>query len=140
MISRKVQDVKDKIFRLTPLGRADIELKKYLGAEDDLISTDEFRNYEEALQRYRNFKLLQMIVKIFLYAGLITSVAASLGLEELKIINRIASYLGFTIILIAYVGINYITMLHREEYHVKREILVSHTELKKETPGDEVET
>ncbi|MFB6241940.1 MAG: hypothetical protein ABEJ36_04010 [Candidatus Nanosalina sp.] len=132
--------MKDKIFRLTPLGRADIELKKYLGAEDDLISTDEFRNYEEALQRYRNFKLLQMIVKIFLYAGLITSVAASLGLEELKIINRIASYLGFTIILIAYVGINYITMLHREEYHVKREILVSHTELKKETPGDEVET
>jgi hypothetical protein len=129
--------MKEKIFQLTPLGRADILLKKYLGAGEDLIDSEEFKEYERALQKYRNLKLLQMVVKVLLYAGIITSVAASIGLEELRVINRIASYLGFTIILIAYVIVNYITMLHREEYHVKREILVSHTEFKKEKQEEE---
>ena len=124
--------MKDKIFRLTPLGRADIELKKYLGADEEMIDSQEFRSYEESLQKYRNLKLLQLTVKILLYAGLITSIAASFGIEEIKIINQIASYIGVTFLLIAYVTINYATMLHREEYHVKREILVSHTEFKLE--------
>jgi hypothetical protein len=130
--------MKNKIFQLTPLGRADILLKKYLDTGGEMINSGEFKSYEEALRKYRNLKLLQVIVKIFLYAGLITSVAASLGLGELRIINRIASYIGFSILLVMYVGVNYITMIHREEYHVKREILVSHTELKKETSGEEV--
>jgi len=129
--------MKEEIFNLTPLGRADILLKKYLGLEEEIDDTGEFREYEEALKKYRNLKLLQLIVKIFLYAGVVTSVAASLGLEQLKIINQIASYLGVTFLLISYIGINYVTMLHREEYHVKREILVSQTEIKAEENRDE---
>lgn len=125
--------MKEKIFQLTPLGRADVLLKDYLDVGDEVIDSEEFREYETALKKYRNLKLFQMVVKMFLYAGLVTSVAASLGIDQLRIINRIASYLGFTLLLIAYITVNYITMLHREEYHVKREILVSHTELKKET-------
>jgi hypothetical protein len=133
--------VKDKIFRLTPLGRADILLKEFLGVDENFLDTEEFQNYEDALQKYRNLKLLQMVVKILLYAGLITSVAASLGLDGLRIINQVASYLGFTVLLVSYAVVNYATMIHREEYHVKREILVSHTEFKQETqePGSETE-
>ena len=121
--------MKDKIFNLTPLGRADQELKKYLDLDKSIFDSEEFVNYEESLKKYRNLKLLQLVVKVLLYAGVITSVAASVGLEELKIINRIASYLGVTFLLAAYLIVNYATMLHREEYHVKREILVSHIEI-----------
>jgi len=127
--------MREKIFNLTPLGRADILLKKYLGLDEEIDDTSEFREYEDALKKYRNLKLLQLIVKLLLDAGVVTSVAASVGLDELRIINRIASYLGVTFLLISYVGINYVTMLHREEYHVKREILVSQTEIKQENEG-----
>lgn len=122
--------MKDKIFRLTPLGRADIELKNYLSADEDIESSEEFKSYEKALKKYRNLKVLQMWVKILLYAGLITSIAASLGLEQISILNQIASYIGVTFLLLGYAVTNYATMLHREEYHVKREILVSHSEVK----------
>lgn len=125
--------MKEKIFNLTPLGRADILLKKYLGLDEEIDDTNEFQEYERALKKYRNLKLVQLVVKILLYAGVVTSVAASFGLEELRIINRIASYLGVTFLLISYIAINYVTMLHREEYHVKREILVSQAEIKQES-------
>lgn len=121
--------MKDKIFSLTPLGRADQELKKYLDLDKSIFDSDEFVNYEDALKKYRNLKLLQLVVKILLYAGVITSIAASFGFEEIRIISRIASYLGVTFLLISYLAVNYITILHREEYHVKREILVSHIEI-----------
>ena len=124
--------MKEKIFNLTPLGRADILLKEYLGLDEEIDETSEFQEYEDALKKYRNLKLLQLVVKILLYAGVVTSVAASFGLEELRIINRIASYFGVSFLLISYIGINYVTMLHREEYHVKREILVSKTEIHEE--------
>lgn len=125
--------MKEKIFNLTPLGRADILLKKYLGLDEEIDDTNEFQEYERALKKYRNLKLVQLVVKILLYAGVVTSVAASFGLEELRIINRIASYLGVTFLVISYIAINYVTMLHREEYHVKREILVSQAEIKQES-------
>jgi len=122
--------MKDKIFRLTPLGRADIELKNYLSADEDIESSEEFKSYEKALKKYRNLKILQMSVKVLLYAGLITSIAASVGLEQISILNQIASYIGVTFLLLGYAVTNYATMLHREEYHVRREILVSHFEVK----------
>ena len=125
--------MKDKIFRLTPLGRADIELKNYLSADEDIESSEEFKSYEKALKKYRNLKILQMSVKVLLYAGLITSIAASVGLEQISILNQIASYIGVTFLLLGYAVTNYATMLHREEYHVRREILVSHSEVKIES-------
>jgi amino acid permease len=124
--------MREKIFRLTPLGRADIELKEYLGETRKYLDTEEFQEYETARQSYRELKLMQTSVKILLYAGLITSVVASLGFEQIKILNQIASYIGVTFLIILYLIINYATMLQREEYHVKREILVSHTQIKAE--------
>jgi len=113
----------EKLFKLKPLGRADILLDEYI--DDKKRATKEFLQYEKALAKYRNFKLLQIIIKILLYAGVITSVAASFGIEEIKIITQIASYIGVSVLLISYAAVNYATMIYREEYHIKREILVS---------------
>jgi hypothetical protein len=129
--------MREKIFRLTPLGRADIELKEYLGETREYLDTEEFQEYETARQSYRELKLMQTGVKILLYAGLITSVVASLGFEQIKILNQIASYIGVTFLIILYLIVNYATMLQREEYHVKREILVSHTQIKAEEDEEE---
>jgi hypothetical protein len=129
--------MREKIFRLTPLGRADIELKEYLGETREYLDTEEFQEYEKARQSYRELKLMQTGVKILLYAGLITSVVASLGFEQIKILNQIASYIGVTFLIILYLIVNYATMLQREEYHVKREILVSHTQIKAEEDEEE---
>jgi amino acid permease len=131
--------MREKIFRLTPLGRADIELKEYLGKTREYLDTEEFQEYEKARQSYRELKLMQTVVKILLYAGLITSVIASLGFEQIKILNQIASYIGVTFLIILYLIVNYATMLQREEYHVKREILVSHTQIKAEEDEKDVE-
>jgi amino acid permease len=131
--------MREKIFRLTPLGRADIELKEYLGETREYLDTEEFQEYEKARQSYRELKLMQTVVKILLYAGLITSVIASLGFEQIKILNQIASYIGVTFLIILYLIVNYATMLQREEYHVKREILVSHTQIKAEEDEKDVE-
>lgn len=131
--------MKEKIFRLTPLGRADIELKDYLGETREYLDTDEFQEYEAARRSYRELKLMQTSVKVLLYAGLITSVVASLGFEQIKILNQIASYIGVTFLIILYLIVNYATMLQREEYHVKREILVSHTQIKAEEDEKDIE-
>lgn len=119
--------MKDKFFKLTPLGRADLLLEDYIEGEER--EKKAFLDYEEALAKYRNMKLLQVVIKILLYAGVITSVAASFGIEQIKIISRIASYIGVTVLLASYAIINYVTMIYREEYHVKREILVSDTDI-----------
>ena len=113
----------EKLFKLTPLGRADLLLDDLIG--EDKRQTEEFTEYQEALGKYRNLKLLQIIIKILLYAGVITSIAASFGIEEIRLINQIASYIGVSVLLISYAIVNYTTMIYREEYHIKREILVS---------------
>ena len=111
----------EKLFRLTPLGRADSQIKKYL--EDELQQND-FERYNNALKRYRNLKTVQITVKALFYTSIITSIAASFSLD-LSIISQIASYLGSTLLLIIYAATSYLTMLYREEYHVQRDILIS---------------
>ena len=123
--------VKDKIFSFIPLGRADLLLEEFIG-ENLEKNRKEFQEYETALAKYRNLKLFQIIIKILLYAGVITSIVASLGFEQIRIISQIASYIGVTFLLFAYVITNYFTMIYREEYHVRREILVSQTEIRQE--------
>ena len=124
------RDMKDSFFKLTPLGRADLLLNEYLSDED----RDEqiFKDYQTALNKYRNLKLFQITIKTLLYAGVITSIVASLGIEQIRIISRISSYIGVTVLLASYAIINYATLIYREEYHVKREVLVSQTEIRQE--------
>lgn len=117
--------MKDKLFKLTPLGRADVEMKKYFEEDKDFRDSKEFKDYEASRKKYRNRKMFQLSIKVLLYASVITSIAVSLGIPYLRIINRIASYLGLTVILVLYVIALYITSLYKEEYHLKREILIS---------------
>ncbi|QGA80790.1 hypothetical protein [Candidatus Nanohalobium constans] len=113
--------MKNKIFRLTPLGRADGQIRDFL---ENKLEDHQFERYNKALMKYRNFKLIQQFIRILFYASIITSVAATFNLN-LSLINQIASYLGFTVILIIYGIVNYLTMIYREEYHVQRDILIA---------------
>lgn len=113
--------MKDKLFRLTPLGRADGQIRDFL---ENKLEDHQFERYNKSLMKYRNFKLIQQFTRVLLYASVITSVAATFNVN-LSIINQIASYLGFTLVLIIYGIVNYLTMIYREEYHVQRDILIS---------------
>ncbi len=115
--------LKNHIFELTPLGKADKEVREYL---EEGLETHQFERYERTLNQYRHMKVFQGSLKILLYASIITSVAATFGLGgQLKIIERLASYLGTSLIFVLYAITSYITMIRRETYHVQREILIS---------------
>ncbi|MBC5792958.1 MAG: hypothetical protein H8Z69_02850 [Nanohaloarchaea archaeon] len=114
--------IKDYLFELTPLGKADKEVKDFL---EDKLDGKELERYERSLAYYRNFKLIQSFLRALLYASIITSVAATFGLPQAKILQRMASYLGTTLIIVLYGVVSYITMIRRESYHVQREILIS---------------
>lgn len=117
--------IQDQIFKLTPLGRADVELRNHFEDNEEFYSSSEYEEYEASRKKYRNRKLIQMSIKTLLYAGVITSVAASVGVPHLAIINEIASYIGVTFLLVLYAAALYTASLQKEEYHLKREILVS---------------
>ncbi len=113
---------KHHLFELTPLGKADKEVRDFL---KDRLDEEQFDRYERSLSYYRNFKLVQTFLKALLYASIITSVAATFGLPQAQVLQKIASYLGTSLILILYGIISYFTMIRRESYHVQREILIS---------------
>lgn len=113
---------KSYFFELTPLGKADKEVREFL---KDNLKDEQFDRYEKSLSYYRNLKMVQAFLRALLYASIITSIAATIGLTEFRILQRIASYLGTTMIIVLYAIVSYFTMIRRESYHVQREILIS---------------
>ncbi|MEF8880657.1 MAG: hypothetical protein V5A72_02410 [Candidatus Nanohaloarchaea archaeon] len=111
----------DKIFRLTPLGRADGQIRDFL---EHRLDEHHFDRYNRSLNKYRNFLMIRNILRVLMYASLITSIAASFNLN-LSIINQVVSYVGFSFIALLYLISSYLSMLYREEYHVQRDILIS---------------
>lgn len=105
---------------LTPLGRAD----KILEEELENFNREKREEYEQAFQRYRRVKISQLAVKILLYASIITSVTAILGFE-IDFISRIAAYIGTTLLIILYAGLSYVTMIYREAFYVRRELMIN---------------
>lgn len=114
--------MKKHLFQLTPLGKADMEVREYL---KDNLDEEQFERYEFALNHYRHMKLFQTALQVLLYASIITSVAATFGLDEAQILQKVASYVGLSAIFVLYAITSYITMIRRESYHVQREILIS---------------
>ena len=115
--------ITDSLFKLTPLGRADQDLRRYLDGEDQ--EDELLANYEVVLAKYRTNKMLHNIVRILLYAGIITSVATTFGIEQAEYIAQLASYIGVSLLFVLFAITKYFSELYREEYHVKREILIS---------------
>ncbi len=121
--------MKRYLFELTPLGKAHKDIQDYLKHRLDEHQMD---RYQTALKHYRRLKLVQGTLKMLLYASILTSVAATFGLDEAKLIQKFASYIGTSVIFVLYAITSYITMIRREAYHVQREILIakaSHQEL-----------
>lgn len=114
--------IKKYIFELTPLGKADKEVRNYL---KEHLDDEQFQRYHNSLQHYRHMKVIQTSLKILLYASIVTTVAATFGFDQVQVIQRIASYLGTSLLFVLYAATSYITMIRRESYHVQREILIS---------------
>lgn len=110
------------LFELTPLGKAHLEVREYLR---DRLGEEEMERYSTALSHYRHIKIVQGALKILLYASIVTSIFATMGLDGMQFIQKIASYIGTTFIFLIYAITSYITMIRRENYHVQREILIS---------------
>jgi len=117
--------MRDKIYNLTPLGRAENLVIEHVEKQGIDEQSQEVKDYKRALSRYQKLIGAKTILKILLYAGVITSAAASIGLQQIQIINQISSYIGVTFLAIAYFTTKHFTMIYREEYEVKREILIS---------------
>ena len=115
--------IRDYIFRTTPLGRADKDLQKYTA--DKQVNEELLKEYNKVLNKYRTNRALHNFIKIFLYAGIVTSVATTFGIEQAQYIAQVASYIGVSMLLVLYAVSLYFSELYREEYHVKREILIS---------------
>lgn len=114
---------KKHLFELTPLGKADKEVRSYL---EKRLGDHQMERYRSSLQHYRHMKLIQTTIRVLLYASIITSFAATFGLKgRIQILQQVASYLGTTVLLVLYAITSYITLIRKENYHVQREILIS---------------
>ncbi|MFB6115295.1 MAG: hypothetical protein ABEK04_03305 [Candidatus Nanohalobium sp.] len=111
-----------EIRKITPLGRADKILKQELEGLDQ----EKAEEYEKAFKDYRKIKLAHIAVRILLYAGIITTITATFGIRT-EFIAKISSYIGVTFLLILYAGLSYLTMIYREAFYVRRELLISST-------------
>lgn len=110
------------VFELTPLGKADKDVRSYL---KDRLDDEQFERYHNALKHYRHLKAVQTVLKLLLYASVVTTVAATFGFDQVQFIQQVASYLGTSMLFVLYAITSYITMIRREAYHVQREILIS---------------
>ncbi|MFB6191615.1 MAG: hypothetical protein ABEJ64_04255 [Candidatus Nanohaloarchaea archaeon] len=130
-MAAQINGWKQHLFELTPLGKADKDVREYL---KESLDPAQFNRYQKALKQYRHLKLVQASLKILLYAGILTSIAATVGFGgEIRIIQQIASYVGTSIIFVLFALTSYITMIRREAYHVQREILISRASSSGET-------
>lgn len=112
-----------KFFRkLTPLGRADREMREYLG---EGVDEEKLQRYEKSYKRYRDLRLMKTGFKILFYASIITAVATTFGFDQIQVIQRIASYIGTSLIIILYGISYYFASVAKESYHVNREVLIS---------------
>lgn len=117
--------VKKYLFELTPLGKADKEVRDYL---KEGLEPHQFERYQNSLNHYRHIKVIQAGLQVLFYASIIASVATTVGLDEAQILEKVASYIGTSVIFILYAVTSYISMIRRETYHVQREILISKAE------------
>ena len=117
--------IKKYIFELTPLGKADKEVRDYL---KEGLEPHQFERYQSSLNHYRHIKLIHTSLKLLFYASIITSAATTIGLDQAQLLQKIASYIGTSVIFILYAITSYISMIRREAYHVQREILISKAE------------
>lgn len=117
--------IKKYLFELTPLGKADKEVRDYLKQG---LEPHQFERYQNSLNHYRHIKVIQSSLKMLFYASIIASVATTVGLNGAQILEKVASYIGTSVIFVLYAITSYISMIRRETYHVQREILISKAE------------
>ena len=113
--------IKEKVNWLSPVGHVDQELRKVI---DDL-ETQEFSEYEKAYRHYHRTRKAEISFRILLYAGLLTSFATSIGIEQLEILQTIATYIGVTLLFVFYALTGYVNKRAKEKLYFRREILLS---------------
>lgn len=119
--------LKDRLTGLTPIGRADQALRKKLDLDEEHLE-----EYENVLRKYRRIKAVETVLRILLYASLITAFAATIGIAGLSILEQVASFIGTGLLLVMFVASTYFASIYRETLTLNREILVSASKRKEE--------
>lgn len=116
-------EVSRKVLRwFTPIGEADSVLEEYLNQEDK--SSEYYTDYKKSFRNYVYSKRFQIVVKILLSASFISSAAAAFGFG-LDFITKLASYIGFSVLVGSYFVSRYFVMRYKEKMYVHREILLT---------------
>lgn len=118
-----LQNLREKVFRLSAVGAADQRLRERLKGKDI-----DWTDYEKELDNYRLSRVFFNATRILFYAGLINSIASTFNIWAVGIIQQIASYIGVTVVLILYVITRHITSRRQEIYRIERELLVNKLE------------
>ena len=117
-----IKHLKNVLRWFTPIGEADGVVDKYLSEEEQF--SNYYDRYKKAFRKYVYFKRINISVKTLLSASFISSAAAALGFG-LEIINRLASYIGFSVLIASYLLSRYFVLRYRENLYVHREILLT---------------
>lgn len=109
--------------KFSPIGRVDRTLRDFL--KDESVGEDFLDSYNKSYLRFKNFRTVRLVVLIFLYSSFVTSIGTTLGIEEVNIIFRIASYIGTSVLVIMYIVVKYFCSIYREEFYLQRDILLN---------------
>lgn len=108
--------------RLTPLGAADRTIRDTF---DGVPSGRERERYERATSRYRRAQRLQDVFRLLFYASIVTTLASTLGIPQVRIIQAIHAYLGTTVSFLLFLVAGYVAAIRREQYYTQRSILIA---------------
>lgn len=117
---KSLQRIRDQVFRFSPVGAVDEELREKLDEENI-----DWSDYERALKNYRLSLGLFNVTRLLFYAGLINSIASTFNIWGAGIIQQIASYIGVTVIFALYTVTRYFSTRRRELYELEREFLIN---------------
>jgi len=109
-----------RLREFTPLGNAD----KLMREELDEFDESKKQEYEASFSKYQKIRMVHNLIRVLLYAGIITSFTATFGLDT-AIIARISSYVGVTFLLLSYLVVTYFSMRYRETFYLRRELLIN---------------
>lgn len=120
-VKESVNSFRRGLWWFTPIGKSHNDLLRSMDVDKD---SDSYKAYRRAFDRYRYTKRAETTTKILLYASIITSVAASLGLEQLRILQNISAYIGITLLIVIFAVSSYFNLRAREDFYLRRDLMM----------------
>lgn len=72
-----IKNFRKKILEMTPIGKADNEVKKYIKND---FNKDYLLSYQRSLFSYRRVNILQAIINLLFYNSIVISILGKIGI------------------------------------------------------------